>query len=51
VPGGAGPGVDGTPRMGAVPAPGRPGQGPPGMIRQDTVGPASGAPPNLRARG
>lgn len=48
-PGGAGPGMAGTPRPGAMPGQPRM-QGPPGMLRQDTMGPASGAPPNLRQR-
>ena len=37
VPGGAGPGVAGTPRPGAQPAAQRPAQGPPGMIHQDQM--------------
>lgn len=36
-PGGAGPGIAGTPRPGAVPAQPRGGQGPPGMIHQDRM--------------
>lgn len=36
-PGGAGPGVAGTPRPGAVPLPPRGGQQPPGMISQDRL--------------
>jgi len=42
VPGGAGPGVAGTPRPGAIPALPRP-QGPPGMMHQDQM-PRMGAP-------
>lgn len=37
VPGGAGPGVAGTPRPGAVPAPPRGGQNPPGAIKRDSM--------------
>lgn len=36
-PGGAGPGVSGTPRMGGQPDQQRPAQGPPGMIPQDSM--------------
>jgi len=37
IPGGAGPGVAGTPRMGAQPQQPRPGQNPPGAIPQDNM--------------
>ncbi len=36
-PGGAGPGIAGTPRPGSIPAQPRGGQGPPGMIHQDQM--------------
>jgi hypothetical protein len=36
-PGGAGPGVSGTPRPGAQPGQGRPGQQPPGAVHQDRM--------------
>ena len=42
IPGGAGPGVAGTPRPGAQPAPGRPMQQPPGAIQQDNMPGAPG---------
>jgi hypothetical protein len=47
-PGGAGPGMAGTPRIGAQPQQPRM-QGPPGMMSQDMVGPISGSPPRLRS--
>lgn len=47
VPGGEGPGVAGTPRIGAMPGQPRP-QGPPGMMSQDQVSPTSGGPPRMR---
>ncbi|MDE2343051.1 MAG: hypothetical protein KGL63_06610 [Betaproteobacteria bacterium] len=45
VPGGAAPGVAGTPKPGAVPAGPRQMKGPPGMIHPDQMPPAAGAMP------
>ncbi len=47
---GGGPSAPARPRPGAQNKPPRGGQGPPGMVNRDQIGPASGAPPQLRGR-